>query len=221
MNTRLRLLVVFLGGVLVAATFTFDRWFPPLVGDQNVILFPELPEALQEAFDALPSDQREAYLALRERDTVLAARMAAAALQAPRLAPEDAQDNPNRSGQVEIDTAEFEAIDPTRSATGTLRLYEMPDGSRYVWLEEFSVVPSAGLRLFLSALTVEEIEALARQDEGENEYKLTLEDLLLDPLRFDVGNQAYDIPREADLSRYNSILLYSTEFDLLWAIAEF
>jgi hypothetical protein len=90
-----------------------------------------------------------------------------------------------------------------------------------VWLEEFAVVPSAGLRLFLSALTTEELDALALQDEGENEYRLTLEDLLLDPLRFDVGNQAYDIPREADLSRYNSILLYSTEFDLLWAIAQF
>jgi hypothetical protein len=62
---------------------------------------------------------------------------------------------------------------------------------------------------------------LADDKDGPKEYRLTLDDFLLDPLRFEVGNQAYDIPREADLSRYNSVIIYSRGFDLLWAYAEF
>jgi hypothetical protein len=222
MSTRLRFLLVMFGAVLVGAAFTFDRWFPLVFNPEDIVLFPELPESLQEAFEALPAERREAYLELREENVVLAARMAAAGVQLPRLVPEDQQANPQYSGQVSTRSGTFIPISPIRSAEGSVTLYQLPDGSRYLWLEGFSVIPAPGLRLFLSAVNKAQIDELAaKRDPAEREYKLSLDDLLLDPLRFDVGNQAYDVPREADLSRYRSVIIYSTEFDLLWAYAPF
>ncbi len=221
MNTRLRLFVIFVGALLVAATFTFNLWFPLVVNQADIVLFPELPEDLYPAFEALPVERRDAYLAQRGADTALAARMAVAALSAPRVVPDDQQANPQRSGQIAGLTMEFTPITPNRSATGKITLYEMPDGSRYLWLEDFTVIPGTGLRLFLSAVNAEALKTLAEDEDGPLEYRLTLDDFLLDPLRYEVGNHAYEVPREADLSRYNSVMLYSTDFNLLWAYAEF
>lgn len=222
MNTRLRLLVILLGGLVVGATFTFNLWFPLVANQEDVVLFPELPESLQTAFEALSPERRTLYLELRESNPTLAAQMAVVALQAPRIVPDDQQANPNRSGQVEISTAEFTPISVNRSVTGNLTIYEMPDGSRYIWLEEFEAIPGDDLRLYLSAVDEDVLTALTQDDdEDSDEYVLTLDDFLLDPLRFEVGNHAYEIPREADLNRYNSVIVYSRGFNLLWAYAEF
>lgn len=222
MNTRLRLLVVFLGAVVVGATFSFNVWFPLVVNQDDVVLFPELPESLYEAFDALPEDRKTAYLEQRDANPAQAARMAVAALQPPRIVPNDQQENPQRSGQVASFTAEFTPITVNRSVTGKFTLYELPDGSRYLWFEEFSAVPGDDLRLFLSAVNETTLLELTEDDDDDNdEYRLTLDDFLLGPLRFEVGNHAYEIPVEADLSLYNSVIIYSDGFDLLWGYAEF
>jgi hypothetical protein len=219
MNLRFRLLLILIGAALVAAAFSFPVWFPLTLDPSEVVLFPELPESLRADFDALPSERRDAYLALRDEDVRTAALMAAYALQPPNAVPADQQANPNRSGQIAIRDGEFVTITPIRSAQGTVTLYELPDGARYLWLENFSVIPGRGLRLFLSSLTAARFTELLA-DEELGDFTLSLEDLLLDPLRFDVGNQAYEVPREADLDRYSSVLIYSTELDLLYSYAE-
>lgn len=219
MNLRFRLLIILIGAALVAAAFTFPIWFPLTLDPSEIVLFPELPESLQADFEALPEEQRNAYLALRDEDVRQAALMAAYALQDPVPAPEDEQENPNRSGQIAIRDGEFVTISPIRSAKGKVTLYELPDGSRYLWLEDFSVIPARGLRLFLSSLTAERFTELIA-DEEPGDFTLSLDDLLLDPLRFDTGNQAYEVPREADLDRYNTVLIYSTDLELLYSYAE-
>ena len=219
MNLRFRLLIILIGAALVAAAFTFPVWFPLTLDPSEIVLFPELPESLQEPFEKLPEEQRNAYLALRDEDRRLATLMAAYALQDPVASPEDEQENPNRSGQVAIREGEFVAISPIRSAEGKVTLYELPDGSRYLWLEDFRVIPARGLRLFLSSLTAERFTELVN-DEEPGDFTLSLDDLLLDPLRFDTGNQAYEVPREADLDRYNAVLIYSTDLELLYSYAE-
>lgn len=221
MNTRLRLLMIVLGGMVVLATFTFNVWFPLVINQEDVILFPELPESLHEAFAALPQERQDDYLALRAVDTVMAARMAAAAVQPPRIVPDDQQIRPERSGQVELDSAEFVGLGVNRSAKGTVTVYELPDGSRYMWLEGFEVIAGDDLRFYFSAINEEGLEAILNSDDEPKEYRLTPDDYLLDPVRFEIGNQAYELPREADLSRYSSLIIYSRGFDLLWAYAEF
>lgn len=219
MNLRFRLLIILIGAALVAAAFTFPVWFPLTLDPSEIVMFPELPESLQADFEVLPEEQRNAYLALRDENVRQAALMAAYALQEPVPAPEDEQENPNRSGQVAIREGEFVTISPIRSAKGKVTLYELPDGSRYLWLEDFSVIPARGLRLFLSSLTAERFTELM-EDEEPGDFTLSLDDLLLDPLRFDTGNQAYEVPREADLDRYNTVLIYSTDLELLYSYAE-
>ncbi|GEM_PF-1750976 len=221
MNTRLRLFVVFIGALVVAATFTFNVWFPLILNQEDVILFPELPEDLYAAFENLPQERQDAYLELRGQNTALAARMAAAALNAPRIVPDDQQANPSLSGQVAVQTSEFVPISVNRSVTGKITLYELPDGSRYLWFEEFVAMPGQELRLFLSSVDADALLELAGDEDGPKEYKLTPDDFVLDPLAYDVGNQAYQIPSDADLSLYNSVIIYARGFDLLWAYAEF
>jgi hypothetical protein len=218
MNLRFRVLIVLIGAALVAGAFAFPVWFPLTLDPSEIVLFPELPESLRADFDTLPQARRDEYLALRDEDVRTAALMAAYALQPPNPAPADQQANPNRSGQIAVREGEFVTITPNRSAQGKVTLYELPDGTRYLWLEDFSVIPGRGLRLFMSSLTAEQFTEL-REDDQPGDFTLSLDDLLLDPLRYDVGNQAYEVPREADLNRYNSVLIYSTELDLLYSYA--
>lgn len=215
---RFRLLLISVGLVLVALTYSFPLWADVFMQQGEAVLFPELDETQRAAFVQLPQERQSDYLVLRDRDAQLAYRLAAAALQEPIAVPLDEQNNPSFEGQIPVLTGTFIPITPNRSASGTATIYELPDGSRYVWLEDFSVIPAPGLRLFLTRATR---VTLSELDSEENEeLALTANDLLLDPLRAQVGNQAYDIPREAVLEDYDSLMIFSTELNLIWSLAE-
>jgi hypothetical protein len=215
---RFRVLVISLGFILVALTYTFPLWVDVIMQQSEAVIFPELDEAQRAAFVQLPQERQEDYLVLRDRDPQLAYRLAVAALQDPVAVPLDEQENPNAQGQIPVLTGEFISITPNRSATGTATIYELPDGSRYLWLEDFSAIPAPGLRLFLTRATRLTLDEL--NSEENEELALTANDLLLDPLRAQVGNQAYDIPREAVLEDYDSVMIFSTELNLVWSLAE-
>lgn len=215
---RFRLLLISLGLIMVALTYTFPLWVDVVMQQGEAVLFPELDETQRAAFVQLPPERQNDYLALRDRDPQLAYRLAVAALQDPVAVPLDEQDNPAFEGQIPVLTGSFISITPNRSASGTATIYELPDGSRYVWLEDFSVIPAPGLRLFLTRATRITLDEL--NSEENEELALTANDLLLDPLRAQVGNQAYDIPREAVLEDYDSLMIFSTELNLIWSLAE-
>ncbi len=215
---RFRLLLISLGLIVVALTYTFPLWVDVVMQQNEAVLFPELDEAQRAAFVQLPQERQNDYLALRDRDPQLAYRLAVAALQDPVAVPLDEQENPNYEAQIPVLTGSFISITPNRSASGTATIYELPDGSRYVWLEDFSVIPAPGLRLFLTRATRITLDEL--DSEENEELALTANDLLLDPLRAQVGNQAYDIPREAVLEDYDSLMIFSTELNLIWSLAE-
>jgi hypothetical protein len=215
---RFRLLVIGFGALLVALTFTFPLWIDFLTPGEDTLVYPELDDEQRALFLALPPDRQADYLAIRAANPQLAYQMVLSALAEPSVAPIEQQGNPNYQGQRAIYTGEFTGISPSRSAEGTMTIYELPDGSRYLWLENFSVIGGPGLRLFL---TPSDQTTLDELDEEENEeLALTRDDLLLDPLRYTTGNHEYDIPREADLNDYNSLMIFSTELNLLWALAE-
>jgi hypothetical protein len=220
MNTRFRLLLIGIGALLVTATFTFPLWYELIQPEDELHPFPELSEAQREVFDTLPLDRRADYIALRQQDANLALRMLNASLRPDVVVPDDEQSNPQLQGQVEVRRGTFIEITPNRSAEGTVTIYELPDGSRYLWLDDFSVVQGPGLRLFLSRANRATLTELAAADDpAQREYLSSINDLALDPLRANVGSQAYDVPREADLSQYNSVLIYSTDLDLLYSMA--
>lgn len=215
---RFRVLVISLGLILVALTYTFPLWIDSIMQQSEAVIFPELDETQRAAFVQLPQERQSDYLTLRERDPQLAYRLAVAALEDPIAVPLDEQENPNAQGQIPVLTGTFISITPNRNASGTATIYELPDGSRYLWLEDFSVIPAPGLRLFLTRATRLTLAEL--NSEENEEFALTANDLLLDPLRAQVGNQAYDIPREAVLEDYDSVMIFSTELNLIWSLAE-
>lgn len=221
MNIRLRLFVIMIGALLVVATYSFPYWLPLLQNIEEAVQFPELNATQREAFTLLPSARQRDYLELRSADANLALRMASFALQPDIVVPDDEQGQPAREGQAALMTGEFQTLTPNRGAQGTATLYQLPDGSRYLWLDDFRVINGPGLRLFLSAVDMEAMQELREDDEEDNdEVKLSRGDLPLDLLRANVGSQAYDVPSEENLDQYNSVLIYSTDLDLLYSIAE-
>lgn len=215
MNLRFRLFIIGIGALLVVLTYTFPLWITFFQSEGEIFPFPELAEELREDFDALPPSARSAYLTLREEDARLAVQMASTALQDPVIVPLDEQENPNFQGQQAVRSGTFVEIDAIRRAEGQATIYELPDGNRYLWLEDFNAVNGPGLRLFLSTRT----PAMMNELEEDEVLDLSLDDVLLDPLRATVGNQAYDVPSEIDLSLYESVVIYSTDLDLIYSMA--
>lgn len=218
MGTRFRVLLIGIGTIIIIAVYTFPLWFEFFVDESEIVLYPELNEEQLAAFELLPETRQQDYLALRNSDPNLAFRMVASALEPPRVAPEEEQQNPELSGQQAVKTGEFITITPNRSAEGTVTIYELPDGNRYLWLEDFSVINGPSLRLFLSVNSQLNLDAL--DTEAGERLEIQRPDVLLDPLEFTVGNQAYDIPREVDLDQFNSVLIYSTDLELVYSMAE-
>ncbi|MCU0500087.1 MAG: DM13 domain-containing protein [Anaerolineae bacterium] len=216
MNLRFRFLLIVLGAGLVIATFTFPQWLPLLPSDQETFPFPELDPAFHAAFNALPIERQQDYLRLRNENLILTLDMINSALLPDVVVPPEAQTLPNIQGQVEIFTTEFEPISVNRSASGTVRVFELPDGSQYLWFEEFSAIQAPDMRVYLSRNSTFSLEDL---DEDE-ELTLTVEDVFLGRVSANVGNQRFDIPRENDLSTYNSVMLFSDDLQLVYAIAD-
>lgn len=221
MNTRLRLLVIGIGALLIVATYTFPLWYAPDTGSDEVLDFPELPPSLRDAYIALAPQQQQAYLDLRAANPTLALQMATSALDANTVAPLDEQTQPQFEGQQMVLEGAFTPISSIRSAEGRVEIYQLPDGSRYLWLSDFVAIDGPGLRLYLSTANTLTLQALRDDDEDDNdELGITIEDVRLDSLRYSAGAHAYDVPREIDLSRYSSVLIYSDTLNLVYAIAD-
>ncbi|MBC8100448.1 MAG: hypothetical protein H7Y11_13470, partial [Armatimonadetes bacterium] len=160
MNARFRLLIIGLGALLVIATYSFPLW-SPLLQAGEVFPFPELDPILYPAFDALPVDRQSDYLQLRRGALTLALDMATSALQPDVVVPAEQQIQPELSGQQPIRSGTWIALTPNRTAAGLATVYELPDGSRYLWLSEFSAIQAPDLRLYLSrqaSAMLEELE---------------------------------------------------------------
>lgn len=217
MNLRFRFLLILLGAGLVVATFTFPQWIPLLQSNQDTFPFPELDPSFHTAFNALPIERQQDYLRLREENITLALDMLGMALLPDIVVSTELQGLPNIQGQVEIVTTEFEPITVNRSASGTVRIFELPDGSQYLWFEEFSAIQGPDLRVYLSRNNTDSLEDL----DDDEELTLTVDDVFLGRLSANVGNQRFEIPRENDLNTYNSVILFSDDLQLIYAIADF
>jgi hypothetical protein len=213
---RFRLFVLGLGALLVIATFTFSYWYPLLLNTGESVLFPEIDSALWEPFAELPPDRQADYLAMRSADMAQALDMVNSALQPDVVVPEEAQATPEVSAQTPVLTGEFVGITPNRSAEGTATIYELPDGSRYLWLQDFRAIQGPDVRVYLSTQETLDLEEL---DEDE-ELGLSADDIPLGRLEANVGSQQFPVPSEPNLTLYNSIILYSQRLSLVYAIAD-
>ncbi len=95
-----------------------------------------------------------------------------------------------------IGTARVYNVD--RDGEGTAKIYEMPNGSRLIRLEDFFVSINSDLELRLSEST-----APKTTDEAANApFKVVA------PLKATVGSMNYEVPRDIDVSKYQSIVIW-------------
>ena len=220
MGTKLRLFLVLIGGLLVAATFTYPSWRPAPIGEVEAAEFPGLPAELQDDFQALPERIRRDYLLMRQVDEQQALALLRARLVVPAsLSPEEQALPPVESASIiresvfaspqleEEDDRELPQFVDLYSAAGTVRIYQFPDERKLLRIENLQVVNGPELWVALTThsapLTFDEIQ-------GYQE---------LGPLRATSGNMNFEIPAERDLNYYHSIVIFDRPYRIIFAVA--
>lgn len=218
---RFRLLLITLGAVLVALTFSFPFWLELIERDQAnepQQVFPGLSANQQDLFLSLPPEQQSAYRAVAEQDRVKAVAMIEGALLPAVPAPEDQQEMPAMTGAETIRTGTFTRIDAIRWAQGDVTIYQQVDNSKILRFENFSAVNAPALRVALALTPVEEALEEGEEPPGPIDHILA-DGLDLGPLIGTSGSQNYEIAPEIDIGQFDSVVIYSPTLEMIFSIA--
>lgn len=200
MNTRLQLLLIGLGGLLVIGVFTFPLWRPLFVDDV-------VDEPFEIALRNVPTEMQEDFRAMATQNPTMAATMAAAAATSVAV-PEEEQAMPEMTDPVIVSSGSFIQLDAIHGAEGRATIYQLPDGARILRFEDFRSTNGPDLHVVLSA------------DPDPRTHDALGEDYVeLGRLKGNVGNQNYDVPAEVDLSLYQSVVIYCVPFQVVFSTA--
>jgi hypothetical protein len=111
---------------------------------------------------------------------------------------------------VALSVGNFTRIDSLHAAEGTATIYQLPDGSHLLRLEEFNATNGPDLFIGLSGHP-EPRDSAELHDQGYFE---------LERLKGNQGNQNYEIPADLDLSQYQSVVIYCKAFSVVFSTAE-
>jgi hypothetical protein len=95
-----------------------------------------------------------------------------------------------------LGTAKVYNVD--REGEGTAKIYELPNGTRLIRLEDFFVSINSDLELRLSELP----NPKTTDDAVKAPWKLVA------PLKATVGSMNYEVPKDIDVSKYQSIVIW-------------
>lgn len=202
MDTRIRALFLFFLSLIVLAIWTFPQWYP-LVNRQSVtIAFAGLETEAQADFLLLPPDLRQAYQELREDEEAPAglalALVRARLLTEDSIAPEESAPFELPEGASAVRRGNFIQTDLWRGAQGNILIYQMPDTSIYLRLEDFRTTRAPDLRLVLT-----------RNPDPYDSMGVRVDYIDLGVLPYTVGNQTFVIPQGIDFRQYPTLALYS------------
>ncbi len=191
--------------VVVLIAVTFPLWRPLFVNEvvDEDFPFAQMSEQDQTAFNVLPAEQQEMILAMNDENPEMAAANAEAIIQPDT---EMADDMPAEEPTV-LSSGTFNEIDVVHRGEGSATIYELPDGSNVLRLEDFRVTNGPQLHVLLSPA------ADPRNSAEVGDY------VDLGELRGNVGNQNYDIPADVDLSQYESVVIYCLPFRVVFSVA--
>jgi Electron transfer DM13 len=105
------------------------------------------------------------------------------------------------SGPVELSRGDFAGVDG-HTGTGQATVVRDPSGSRTLTFTDFEVDPGPSIVVWLT------------QDESNLDDRIEL-----GGLKGNVGDQQYTLPDDADLNRYDTVVLYCTPFTVRIAVA--
>ena len=124
------------------------------------------------------------------------------------VAGDTAADEPGaEAGTVALAGGAF--VDLEHATTGTALLIELEDGSRYLRLEELNTSNGPDLRVVLTDRPLSDEWDV--WDDGE------LVDL--GPLKGNIGSSNYEIPRDLDLSRFRTAVIWCRRFSVGFGVA--
>ncbi len=106
-------------------------------------------------------------------------------------------------------TGNFVDADSAHSGKGIATIYESETGERLLRLTEFEVTNGPALEVWL--VTAEAPTSSDSVKAGEW--------LSLGKLKGNIGDQNYDIPTDADLSRYRAVVIWCEQFGVLFSPA--
>lgn len=125
------------------------------------------------------------------------------ALAGSSAAAEEKPDKPEKpAGPVELAKGDFTGADG-HAGSGVATIVREAGGSRSLTFTEFDVDPGPQVAVWLT------------QDESNLDDRIDL-----GGLKGNVGNQAYDLPDDADLRKYDTVVLYCTPFTVRIAVAQ-
>jgi hypothetical protein len=95
-----------------------------------------------------------------------------------------------------VGTAQVHNVD--REGEGTAKIYELPNGTRLIRLEDFFVSLNSDLEIRLSELA----DPKSTDEAAKAPFKVVA------PLKATVGTMNYEVPKEIDVSKYKSIVIW-------------
>ncbi len=210
MNNRLRVFIILIGTLAVAVVFAFPLW-QPLISKTVVsnVAFPGLSADQSQAYLRLSDDQQQLFRDMRKVDATMAVAMAQAATSPDIVIPTEEQGMPVMTNPSVVAGGTFTEIDALHTAKGTVTIYQLPDDTRLLRLEGFSVTNGPELHVYL----VRNPKPRKPEEVG-NDY------IDLGALKGNVGNQNFPVPSEVDLTAYRGIIIYSVPFSVIFSSAE-
>jgi Electron transfer DM13. len=101
-------------------------------------------------------------------------------------------------------------VDGEHATSGTASILQLPDGSRYVRLENFSTSDGPDVQVWLTD------KAAGGSDWGKYDDGVLLS---LGELKATDGNQNYPIPADANLSAFTSVVIWCDRFNVAFGTA--
>ena len=110
---------------------------------------------------------------------------------------------------VAIQAGNLRDADSFHRGSGRATIYELPDGSLVLRLEDLNVTNGPDLHVLLSGHA---------DPKSRNEVK-DLGYVDLGKLKGNIGNQNYEIPAGLDVSMYSSVVIYCQPFHVIFSVA--
>ena len=192
--------------IAIAGLIITEPWTYFVVNEVNEA-FPGLSGSQRDAVGDMPAEQKQALMAMAKENPKMAEAVAIAQTGDDVTVPPEQQvmlDEP-----VVLHSGSFITIDPIHGAEGTAVIYELPDGSRVLRFEDFRSSNGPDLHVYLSSGVPKSTFAGLGEDA-----------IHLGSLKGNVGSQNYDIPANADLAQYQSVVIYCVPFGVVFSSAE-
>ena len=195
---------------------TVDEAFPfevPAAEELEQMSDEELVELESDFIESLPPAEEIADMPGEEREG-----LEATGMQIATAMPEKTMDEPMPTAPsmptaivpalpVLLSEGDFYGVDDFHQGSGQALIYQNPDGSYFLRLENFEVTNGPQLHVVLG------VEANPFNHDTLGNY------LDLGPLKGNIGDQNYAIPDGSDLGEYGSVVIYCVPFRAIFAIA--